>query len=950
MKLKYILLILLAILAFVSCSDEDTYVPTTGGASDAYLKIQMNLPEFNIPVTGGKATRAMTHAAEKALDPDMFTVLVFRYFDSGDGSHPVFWYKAPIIGGLVFDENDPTKAEATIKLVKSESDNDMYSITIIANHDISDAEIQQWYSKPGVYSDFIYDLPGKWNADDTNPELFPMCGESDPFNVTENMSNIKINMVRALARIDVGLGFTVENGKWSEKAEGIENFSLKEVKVYRTYDKIATAPTKDYRFEPTIPHTATRREDNNPLSYTLPNDIGGNALVREIYVPEADIASPVSNDNVHCLVIGGYYRGSTTMTYYRLDFSTLGDDFRTYYYLLRNHRYIFNITEVMGPGFSTAEEALKSHATINKIGYDLIVWDETIHEMEVQGKYYFGLDQRDILFEAPSSTEDTNNIFNIKYQTNYPLSATDPMTFTWKSEVENPLKESPFAAVWDPSTKGIKLTAKKANETNTVLSDSLFVKAGPFTLKVHVQQKYINFKYTVTCETVTVTGTYKRSGTLNANHYITLSVTAEDRNIEGYNYVLETDTVNGISFRAEGQFNFAGIATGQPLVQNIKLMGTGTIDSDIDNMPFTLQIRSNSSSGSYCEATITPVITKMRVLTIANNDNYGYDIGNPNRGANLVVSSPNNFGPNDNSIVKIDGFEFIRSGNNISSLSTTTKQWLRDGAEVVDEDGVRRKYLADILYIGHDGLHAFSNDADAQIFIDYMKKGGVIISFFEGETGIRTVMKALFNQTSITLSGVTGNGVLPFIGHDLYKTGTEEEWAQYLYSLQSDPILNGPFGNLIDKQWGEDAGFADAININAFPTTEDGKIIDDITIYSYNTNLGASRPSLSKDYVSSFKYETSLDSDNLVSFVFFCDGGFVSSDNSTVAKPHTGSIPCPLWWDTTTMFPIPKNVNGRGYNNSGYPAYNSQAFCNTLAWAINRSADLYRDREAAMGR
>lgn len=969
MKLKYVLFVLSFILGFSACTDEDTFVPGTGGnQSEGYMKIQMNLPEFKTPTTGGKATRAMSQAAEKALDPDKFSVLVFKYNESGGNVTETFWYKAPLSGGFVIDADNPSKAEITVKLVKSESSNDKFRIVIVANHDITDVNmVKEQTSKTEIYSELVYNSSGKWNADDTNPTLFPMWGESAPVVVVENMDSQQISLYRALARIDVGLGFIAENNKLSENAEGIENFSLKEIKVYRTYDKGAVAPLDaNYRFNPTIPSSATKREDNNPLAYALANATGGNAFVREIYVPEANLPASPNNDNMHCLVIGGYYRGSTTMTYYRLDFAKrvntiepIQPDEREYFHILRNHRYIFNITEVMGPGFNTVDEALKSHPTIDKIGYDLIVWDETIHEMEIQGKYYFGLDQRDLIFEAPSSTEDPNNVFNIKYQTNYLLNTADPMTLSWKSEIENPSKESPFTAVWDPSTKGIKLTAKKANETNKILSDSLIVKAGPFTMKVHVQQKYINFKYTVTCETVVVTGTYKRGGTLNANadpanplHYIDLSITADDKSIEGYSYILETDTVNGISFRDEGKFDFTGIATGQPLVQKIRLIGTGTIDSDIENMPFTLKINSNSSSGSYCEATITPVITKLRVLTIANSSGFGYDIGLTTGGAYKVITSPNNFGTSDNSIVKVDGFTFERAGNNFTALGTLAMDLLKNGKSYVDEDNVTRKYLADILYVGHDGLYNI-NAAGAQTIVDYMKMGGVVIFFNEGAAnnntyGPATMVKTLFSLNSINVTSGHMNGVIPFAGNDLYKTGTEEEWNQHLYKLQTDPVLNGPFGNLIDKQWGEDASHVTAIDANAFPTqTVNGvtQIIDDITIYSYYANLANANPSKSKDYVSGFKYETDKDANEPISFVYFGDGGFVSSNNNS-----TGTVYCPFWWNTTTMFPIPKDVNGRGYNGSGYPAYNSQAFCNSLAWAVQRSADLYRKREAAMGR
>ena len=89
-------------------------------------------------------------------------------------------------------------------------------------------------------------------------------------------------------------------------------------------------------------------------------DKAGDSYVREIYIPERMAGN--DNNNAPCLIIGGFYKDSQKITYYRADFMEKDAISNTAKYLdiLRNYRYRFNISKVSGPGFDTEEEALKS--------------------------------------------------------------------------------------------------------------------------------------------------------------------------------------------------------------------------------------------------------------------------------------------------------------------------------------------------------------------------------------------------------------------------------------------------------------------------------------------------------------------------------------------------------------------------------------------------------------
>ena len=80
-------------------------------------------------------------------------------------------------------------------------------------------------------------------------------------------------------------------------------------------------------------------------------------------------------------------------TFFRIDYlkrtGTEADATYEYLPLLRNHRYLVNITEVGGPGFDTEEDARKGPAA--NIMYNVVVWNEsTMSNVQYDGQYMLG--------------------------------------------------------------------------------------------------------------------------------------------------------------------------------------------------------------------------------------------------------------------------------------------------------------------------------------------------------------------------------------------------------------------------------------------------------------------------------------------------------------------------------------------------------------------------------
>lgn len=254
-----------------------------------------------------------------------------------------------------------------------------------------------------------------WPTDGS--KFIPMWGESDKQPVSRNTkfnscditglggtgvnkdNEGVIHLVRALARIDVGVSF--ENDPASEKANGNTDFKIKSVRVYRYATSMYMTGTQSTTFyfngttreaKPHTPAGVGTAADATPLKFEAAKG-GVNGYVRNIYIPE--ISNQGDKNKRTCLVIGGYYNNSDKETFYRVDFihtdkNASGQETTKQLDVLRNHRYRFNITKIKGPGTSTPGEALITEPV--NITCDVVVWDEAkIDQIVYDGQYYLAV-------------------------------------------------------------------------------------------------------------------------------------------------------------------------------------------------------------------------------------------------------------------------------------------------------------------------------------------------------------------------------------------------------------------------------------------------------------------------------------------------------------------------------------------------------------------------------
>ena len=293
-------------------------------------------------------------------------------------------------------------------------------IVCIANHNVPESILVEGTSKKTILEDAqmkkVFTEAG-WKTDGT--QLIPMWGESDAQpvnkgtrfnscaklaygNAGQNRNNEGvILLVRALARIDVGVNF--EDNPSSETATGSETFKIMSVRVYRYATSMYVAGTQATAFNfaggrrNAVPHTpegVTAAIDDKPLVFTAQTDEDAKGYVRNIYIPEIENKDKAKGERI-CLVVGGEYNKSGKQTYYRIDFikretKSPNDIITKQLDVLRNYRYRFNITKVAGPGTDTPEEALTTEPV--NINWDVLVWDDAdIDKIVYDGQYYLSV-------------------------------------------------------------------------------------------------------------------------------------------------------------------------------------------------------------------------------------------------------------------------------------------------------------------------------------------------------------------------------------------------------------------------------------------------------------------------------------------------------------------------------------------------------------------------------
>lgn len=370
-------------------------------------------------------------------------------------------------------------------------------------------------------------------------------------------------------------------------------------------------------------------------------------------------------------------------------------------------------------------------------------------------------------------------------------------------------------------------------------------------IKVEVQP----IRFSVLCNTVKVNGSYTVDATLGANHYIDITVNVDYPG----SYSIQTNELNGVKFSASGTFSGQG-------QQTVRLTPNGKFTTG-GNLNYT--ITTNSQAGTTtCSATVNVRFRDIVVLRLGSNT-YGPSTSNAYAGG-AILKSKVNFGPTGK--VKV---------NNISILNTGLQ------GEALRTYITNNKVDIIVNVIGYN-----SSAATNVVLLDFVKnqKGVLIIG---DENTPHTTTKS-FIEALTSSSGISYSSNYTMVN-------------PVLSSVNNDPIIDGPFGNLSGKYLGNDA-----------------------TNGWYYNNLPSSIvPLISKNGDASWIWGLKHKE---LGFAFFGDGGWIVG---TATNTSTSIWPSRYLADGT---PIAKPYY------QGTLVYNSVLYANVMAWAIeyvkeNRSSN-----------
>lgn len=374
--------------------------------------------------------------------------------------------------------------------------------------------------------------------------------------------------------------------------------------------------------------------------------------------------------------------------------------------------------------------------------------------------------------------------------------------------------------------------------------------------------------YTISCGSATVNGVYTKGTALGASNTITLPVVVSTLG----SYSITTNTVDGISFSGSGTFT----ATGN---QNVTLSGTGTPTSTADKV---MTITSNSSDGSStCNVTVVMTIPVKKVLHIGQETVYGYSAyTGPSRS---LMDSPTNFGTTATSIVKSAGYTHTSLGNTPTSAAILTALNAKP----------------DIVILGYSYT---INATEAAYFADYLNKKGAIIDFEDNSASGQNMLRAIFSDPTISTNAGTGGG------------------SVYALANTNDPILNGPFGDVRGKNWGEDAS----------NTTNITGLTSGFIPFSYAQPINSAT---ARSGITGFRHSS-------LNLVWFGDGGFLSNENANGSQYPSTTIEPFLAPSTGGYLPVQRTgygYAGNGNTTGGMQVQNSIIFANALAWAMKQA-------------
>lgn len=389
---------------FTTCVEKETPVPEP--------EEKMEKVTIYFESSGSATPASYALDTEKENEIHSIDVLVF-YTENGEERYA---YRV-MVDPATIEEVDINRRKFTVKL---SDDGKAYNYAILAN--VTD-EVSAYFpnsdsrvgmEKEELFKNLVSVQAELWNTDASSSGYrpIPMYGESG-VKLISQLKNSTVSVVRTMARVDI------------ISSVPPMLFNLSEVYVYNRNTRGRIAGDQHLLNKSKMIYTAPSLPDN--LGMVHPRGNYGNAnngyqlgpsdreLRRTIYLYEADMPSSGIILDAICLVVGGNYRGSSDLQYYRIDFVDSPSEVdaenqgnpnwweagpptsdtggggavgttNPFQPIIRNHHYEIHITGVATSGQPTKDIA--SNTLTSTILYDYISWNNLDNEVKIGSTTY----------------------------------------------------------------------------------------------------------------------------------------------------------------------------------------------------------------------------------------------------------------------------------------------------------------------------------------------------------------------------------------------------------------------------------------------------------------------------------------------------------------------------------------------------------------------------------
>lgn len=425
--------------------------------------------------------------------------------------------------------------------------------------------------------------------------------------------------------------------------------------------------------------------------------------------------------------------------------------------------------------------------------------------------------------------------------------------------------------------------------------------------------------YSISCDQTIAKGNYEINQVLTADNYINMYVNVSA--IGGWQ--VTSNEVEGISFAGSGEFTTTG-------EQWIKIPGTG---KPTTNNPKTMTLAvatSSSSSGqtgsTYCTVKVRMTLSSKRISAFGMSTHI-IAKANDNLDSKYIFrlfGSQANFGLQENSIIRMYPPTYSSATMGFSSIhypgmsATQIPNYLKlnDGR---NSHAFFASYFAGIA--DQDG---------ADLITEYLNKGGVFVLL---SSQIPTSMLNEGNYVSASATVLTrGDGNLALmrnlfgeqVGVDLFTYGSNDIWRLPNGST-SDPILNGPFGDIRNGYLAVSNNFLwqGASTRGVIPVSYSGIPTDKLDWYITSTNYNSDLPLASSNIVA-FKAKD-------YNFIWISDPGLFFYSSSTQDASLTAML------DPINFTPLDIKNDATQVYSRKRTTVNAKFLANLLTWAMDQA-------------